>query len=170
MSDFPGPGAQTFHLHRGKKLFLAVLAAGAAGFLLAARFGPDSAAEGSPALSLLVIAGLALAALVQWRQGRDPRPVLRVGPQGIEDRLLGPIPWSDVAGWKHSRWVLAPGFGYELKPGVQPPRNASIYRLLTWMNFASRLPARSFKPKMTAGGVQPMADAFRQFRPDLERP
>lgn len=169
-AGFPGPGTREFHVHRGKKLFLAVLAALAAGVLIAARFGPDAQASGSAALSLAVIAGLIAAAFVQWGQARDPRPILRVGPEGIEDRLLGPIPWSDVAGWRHSRWVLAPGFGYDLKPGAQPPRNASVYRLLTLTNIASRLPARSFKPKLTAGGVQPMADAFRSFRPDLERP
>ncbi|MGM0584061.1 MAG: hypothetical protein ACQEUZ_05370, partial [Pseudomonadota bacterium] len=113
-------------------------------------------------------AGFLAAAVVLWRMADDRRPLLRVSREGLEDRLFGAIPWSDIRGYRLRSSIIHPGFGYDLKPGVRPPRNAGLFRVLTVINKSSGLPQRVFRKQMIAGGTEPMLLACRAARPDLE--
>ena len=157
------------HPHRLKLRILGGMAGLAAGVLIALALGPDRPEGASPLPALALAAVLTLAARGLWSRARDPRPLVRVSAEGVEDSLYGPIPWSAIESYRLSRSVLAPGFGYDLKNGLQPSRNTTLFRLDKLRNRLSNLPARSFRRKLTEGGAEAMLAAFRAHRPDLER-
>lgn len=161
--DEPPTGPVEIHPHRLKLRILAVLCSLASAWIIVQS---RSAPEASPYLFLGLV--LALGAAMSWRAASDPRPVLVIGPEGLEDRMHGFVPWRDVERFRAQRG-LAPGFGWALKKGLQPPRNVHLYRLQAFLNTVSGLPARSYRRKLLMASPEQMAELCRAFRPDLER-
>lgn len=156
-----------FRLVAGKQLLLAFLCALAVGLVISRIASPDG--PGGDSLFLYLASFVFLAAgLFFWREGRNPRPVLIVGHDGLTDRAFGQIPWADVAGFRMNGSLFNPGFGYTLRKGVRTPKKAGLYRAQGVMNRLSGLPERTFRKQMVAGGCDAMLLAFRKARPDLE--
>jgi len=153
-----------FRAHAMKLRLLSWLVGGLAALLIwyAATAAP------SPAAVLPVVVLLLAGAVTAGRLASDPRPVLAVDAEGLEDRLHGRIPWRDVA-WYRAQGGITPGFGWALKKGVQPPRNRNIYRVQAVLNALSGLPPRSYRRKLLLATPQEMAEACRAHRPELER-
>lgn len=151
-----------FHPARVKLRVLGALVAALAAFLLW-----QVVSGGSPAGVLSVVLLLAVGAALAFRAAADPRPVLSVDAEGLEDRVHGAIPWSDLAFYR-AQGGLAPGFGWGLKPGRRPPRNASVFRVQAAFNALSGLPPRSYRRKLLMASPQEMAEACRAHRPELE--
>lgn len=162
------PDAFEFHAHRPKLWILCGATALAAAWLLSFVFSPP--AGGADPLALgAAMAALLLASFAAGRAAADPRPVLRVDRDGLEDRLHGRIPWSDLESWSMRRSMIAPGFGWSLKAGRQPPQHKRLFRLQAALNALSMMPQRSYRRKLLAGGAEPIANAFRVLKPELER-
>lgn len=161
--DAPPPGPTAFHPHRVKLKILAALAA-----LLAATLAWSAPGAANPAALPAVALLLALGAALAWRAATDPRPVLVVTADGLEDRVHGRIPWSDVAFFR-AQGGLAPGFGWGLRPGRRPPRNPTVYRVQALFNAVSGLPPRSYRRKLLLASPEMMAEACRAHHPELER-
>lgn len=119
----------------------------------------------TPVLCLVVIGIAAMLA----REGADPRPVLTVTPEGLEDRRHGFIPWSDVALYEAKNSILAKYFGYTLRKGAQLPRNGWIYRLQGLMNALGGRPRRIWMKHMLPLGVDLMALSCRRYAPEKEK-
>ena len=127
----------------------------------------DNGAQGAatPALSLIVL-GIAWALA---REAKDPRPLLIVSAEGLEDRRHGFIPWADVASFEARESILAKYFGYTLRKGTRMPRNDLLYRLQSGMNFLGARPRRVWMKHMLPLGVQLMAMSCRQYAPEKEK-
>jgi hypothetical protein len=158
------PDPVAFHPNRVKLRMLSWLVAALAALLIwyAASGAP------SPLAVLPVVLVLLAGAVTAGRLASDPRPVLIVDAEGLEDRVHGRVPWRDVAFYR-AQGGLAPGFGWGLKKGAKPPRNASLYRVQAIFNALSGLPPRSYRRKLLIAPPQEMAAACRLFRPELER-
>jgi hypothetical protein len=155
-----------FYINGFKQRVLAVMCSLASALFLrgASRGGGEAPVE-----MLWLVGGVFLAAAVTlWLRAGDRRPLLVVREEGLRDRVFGDIPWEDVRRYRLQRSLLSPGFGYDLKPGVLPPRNTVLWRWLALVNRASGLPQRVFRRQMMVGGLEPMLLACRAARPDLE--
>ncbi len=162
-----------FYLNFFKLYSLAVLLLGGAflfGWNALNRANAEQAPEGpgTVALSLLALFLVGLAWLV-WREAADRRPALEVTEKGLIDRRYGEIPWEDVKHYRMRGSFVQPCFGYDLKPGRLPPRNAWIYRWQGTVSALGGMPRRNFRKAMMVGGLEPMLLACRAVRPDLER-
>jgi hypothetical protein len=147
------------------KLLAVILGLMAALFLRGALRGAEGAA---PAVLWAAGLGFLIAAVLLWRTGLDERPALIVSEAGLEDRLFGFIPWEDVARYRLHGSMFSPGFGYDLKKGAQPPRNATLFRIQALMNKSSLLSHRMIRKQMVIGGGEPILLAARAARPELE--
>ncbi|MGG7565625.1 hypothetical protein ACQ5SO_05620 [Rhodovulum sp. DZ06] len=107
---------------------------------------------------------------VMIREALDPRPLLRVTPEGLEDRRHGLIRWEDVEYWQIKNAMLSKYFGYSVKKGVKPARGVAILRVQGLMNALSGRPQRIWLKHMMPLGLEPMALACRQVAPEKERP
>ena len=96
--------------------------------------------------------------------------MVTISAEGIEDYRYGFIPWSQIKRWKHSRSMLNPGFGWTLADGVEPPKNATMFRVAAALNWFGGAGQRTYRRKMVLGGIDPIADAFRRFHPGAEAP
>ncbi|MEM1315990.1 MAG: hypothetical protein AAGI51_15640 [Pseudomonadota bacterium] len=163
------PGVYEFHPHRPKLWILAVALGLLCAWLISLVFAPPATGPADPVVLGLAVALVGSAAWSAWRAAADPRPVLRVDAEALEDRVHGRIPWSDIASWSERRSMIAPGFGWTLRKGVRPPENKALYRLQAIPNSIAGLPGRSYRRKLIAGGCDPMAIVFRALHPDLER-
>lgn len=162
-----------FYLNPFKLWSLVALLLGGAFFFAwhAVRAGwrPDTPeAPGTLALGALAVVLFALA-LVFRREARDPAPALEVTPEGLRDRRLGFVPWSDVDNYRLRGGMFTPCFGYDLRRGVRPERGALFYRVTGTLAWMGGLPRRNFRKAMIVGGLEPMLEACRAMRPDLER-
>ena len=156
------PARVEFHPHRPKLRILTALVALIAAVLM---WNAPGAETPAPVIGTAILLGLGAA--LSWRAAADPRPVLAVDAEGLEDRLHGRVPWSEV-GFFRAQGGLAPGFGWGLKPGRRPPRLPTLFRVQATFNTLSGLPPRSYRRKLTLGSPEEMAAACRAHRPELE--
>ena len=163
------PGVYEFHPHRPKLWILCVALGLASAWLASLALAPPPSGPPDPAFLGLAVA---LCAFAAWRSGRaaaDPRPLLRVDADALDDRAHGQVRWADVESWSERRSLISPAFGWTLKKGKQPPENANGYRIQSLLNRIAGMPGRSYRRKLIAGGVEPIAAAFRALHPELER-
>lgn len=151
-----------FHPNRGKLKVLGVMLSALAAFLLWHALTAPAAVGALPAVILL-----GLAAALAFKAAADPRPALAVDAEGLEDRVHGRVPWSDVAFYR-AQAGLTPGFGWSLKPGRAPERNPLVFRAQAFGNLLTGLPQRSYRRKLLLASPAQMAAACREIRPDLE--
>lgn len=146
------------------------LLCGILGVVAALCFRGALGAAPEEAQEMLTVIGVALVAAAYgvWRRARSGVPILVITADGIEDYRHGFIPWAQIKRWKHSTSLLNPGFGWTLQDGVEPPRNALIFRLTAAFNWFGGLGQRTYRRKMVLGGVEPLAVAFRRFHPSAE--
>lgn len=157
------PVPTEFPAGRFKLGLIAALEAGVAVVLL--RAWSDS----GESTALVGAAGFGLAAALFAKEAADPRPLILISEQGIEDRRHGFIPWADVAWWEGKSSILATYFGYSLRKGAVPPRNGWMLKVQGAMLALSGRPQRIWYKKMLPLGVEPMAASFRRFAPQLEK-
>ncbi|WP_339950143.1 hypothetical protein [uncultured Albimonas sp.] len=138
---------------------------------------PGSEAEiapqgpGQPPSPLIAgVGGLmfALMGLILFREAAKTEPILRLTPEGIEDRQFGFVPWANLRNYRLVSSFFSPGFGYSLKKGVRPRRRAGLFMFQRAMNALSGMPARCFRKQMVVGGCEQMLMAFQMHRPELE--
>ncbi|MEM6744285.1 MAG: hypothetical protein AAF676_11190 [Pseudomonadota bacterium] len=163
------PGVYEFQPHRTKLWILCAALGFVSAWLASLVLAPPSGIPPEPAFIGLAVALSVAAAWACGRSAADPRPVLRVDAEALEDRVHGRILWSDVESWSERRSMVSPGFGWTLKRGLQPPENAYGYRIQSRVNWIAGVPGRSYRRKLIAGGTEPMAVAFRVLHPELER-
>jgi hypothetical protein len=159
-SQFP----TEFHPNRFKLLLAAVMQGAIALFV---SWKWTQTAAGDPLVPALCVVLVGFAWLF-WREARDPRPILRVTDEGLEDRRHGFAPWSKIARYDYKKSFFSPVFGYSLKPGMSPERATTIHMLQGALNRLSGRPTRVWQKSMVAGGLEPMLLACRLKRPDLE--
>ena len=110
----------------------------------------------------------AVMGLILFREGARTDPILRLTPEGIEDRQFGFVPWANVRSYRLVSSFFSPGFGYSLKKGVTPPKRAGLFQFQKAMNAISGMPARCFRKQMVVGGCEQMLLGFQLHRPELE--
>lgn len=174
------PGVYEFFQNSFKLKSMSLLAMGVGAWFLWVALGATlegaatavQAADAAPAPSPLVsgVGGLvfSLVGLILWREGGRTQPILRVTPEGIEDRLFGSMPWEQVRSYRLISSVFSPGFGYSLKSSVRPPRNVPLFMFQMAMNRISGMPSRCFRKQMVHGGCEQVLAAFYAHRPELE--
>ncbi|MEO0679146.1 MAG: hypothetical protein AAF192_01890 [Pseudomonadota bacterium] len=165
----PGDSAEVFefHPHRGKLWILCGALGLMALWLLSSVFSPPEGGVDPVALGFGVSI-LTLASAMAGRAASDPRPVLRADAEGLVDRVHGRVPWEDLQSWTLRRSSISPGFGWSMKPGRVPPENVGLFRFQRVMNSLTGLPHRNYRRKLLADGVEPIAEALRTLRPELE--
>jgi hypothetical protein len=164
--DFSDVDRIEIHPHYVKLYVLCVIFAVLAA--LCVRGAMSVTGNGATGLLVAMAVGLTLATAAIWRRARSGLPVVVITAKGIDDIRYGFIPWSQIQRWKHSRSMLNPGFGWSLKDGVDPPRNARIFRIAAALNWFGGVGQRTYRRKMVLGGIEPVAAAFRQFHPEAE--
>ena len=154
-----------FHPNRFK-LFLGAGALSFVSLFVGSTWMQNGAQGGLTPILCLIVLGIAWALA---REAKDPRPVLIVTPEGLEDRRHGFIPWSDVALYEAKNSILAKYFGYSVRKGAQLQRNGWLYQAQGMMNLLGGRPRRIWMKHMLPLGVELMALSCRRYAPEKEK-